>query len=593
MAIDPIERPSRFRFTYAFELVAIDGSGRGANRVFNLPINPQSIHVATRAGATASYTNGGVVLEESGFTPRDVTISGTPGLEPKRGWILEGKDPHNPSTGLTFRDGKDLTNALEEWFAFYWKIKRTPEVATKWLMVFHDFRLGRHWLIMPEAYDVNRNAREHRLHYPYEIRFTAVADYDTLHLTGIMGFLADVRGVGDVVSNAILDIAGYAADAEALVTELDSAVVGSLQRAIGAVREVVDGVAGVARGIRNTANIGQRLAVEVRRLVGGVKADLLSLIGLNDEGPGGGGQGTAEWEPGNRQASQAAALIAASNRCECALDTLVADRRLWQPTLADAHARRRVNSQGEAALTEAEVAPGAPVEVLLGARAAPGSRFRRAIEETRRIRRAYTGVRQYVVADGDDLRRIAIREVGDAEAWFDIAELNGLRPPYISTTGMPGTVRPGDKILLPTLGGAGVVTGGVEEERGRIDELALGVDLELGDGGDLVVDAAGTGFRLVRGHDCFVQGLERVRFRTRVGENAVYPEVGILAPVGEKSGAGMVEAIALSVRRACFTDPRTLSVVNLNVADLGDGAFVEVEVQPRALVGPVLVHKGV
>jgi len=587
VAIDVIERPSRWRFTYAFELVAIDGTGRGANRVFNFPINPEHIHVTAVPGAEATYTAGGVVLEESGFVVHDVVIGGTTGIELKRGWKLEKADPHKPETGLTFRDGNELFKQLVRWFEFYWSLKRNQEVAAKWCMVFHDFRLGRHWLILPQGFDDHRNAREHRLHYPYEIRFRAVADYDALQLEGVMAALAAVRDFGDTINNVILDVAGYVADAEALVAEVDSAIVGSLQRSIAAVRAVVDGLAGVAAGVRNMANIKRRLAVDAQRVIGGVRADLL---GSSDDG----GTNQAEaWEPGNRTASVAMGGRASARRAEAAMDTILAERDLWQPSLTDSHTTRDANAQGDAALSDAEVATDAPSHVGLDARVTPGSRFRRALQAARPSRRAYSGVREYVVCQGDTIRGLAVDEVGDGEAWFDIAELNGLRAPYFSPTGMPNTARPGDRIWLPTLGAEGNATAGPQQDREKIEEMALGVDFELGDNGDLVLNSARTGYRLVRGMDCYVQGLQRVRFATKLGENPVYPSVGILAPIGEQSGAGMVAAIALSVRRACFTDPRTQDVVDLEVRDEGDGAFVEVEVMPRALVGPVLVRRGI
>jgi nucleoid-associated protein YgaU len=47
----------------------------------------------------------------------------------------------------------------------------------------------------------------------------------------------------------------------------------------------------------------------------------------------------------------------------------------------------------------------------------------------------------YLVRDGDSLSTIATAQLGKERRWVDIAELNGLEPPY--------TVQPGTRIKLP------------------------------------------------------------------------------------------------------------------------------------------------
>ena len=62
----------------------------------------------------------------------------------------------------------------------------------------------------------------------------------------------------------------------------------------------------------------------------------------------------------------------------------------------------------------------------------------------------YTGFREVTVLFGDSLPSIAAREMSDARRWLDLALANGLKSPYISEEGVPGTLRPGQPILIPT-----------------------------------------------------------------------------------------------------------------------------------------------
>lgn len=62
---------------------------------------------------------------------------------------------------------------------------------------------------------------------------------------------------------------------------------------------------------------------------------------------------------------------------------------------------------------------------------------------------SYQAARNIRVKQGDTLRRIAVRELGDVSQWRVLAELNGLDSPYISSAGEPNTVAPGSEILIP------------------------------------------------------------------------------------------------------------------------------------------------
>ena len=588
MAVTHSERPSRWRLTYAMELVAIDGSGRGANRVLNLPINPTSVAYRSTPGNDETWTAGGVALEDSGFVSRDITIQGSPGLEPKRGWKLESTDPHKPETGFTFRDGNELFAELWRWFEFYAELKRRQDVASKWFMVWHDFRRGWHWVVQPKEWDTSREAKQHRLHHPFEFRLKAVSDYDALALGGVAGFFADVRSATDEIAGLLLDAAGYLADIDSFRSEADQTFLGGIQQVISAGGRILDGLAAVSAGVRDTLNFENRLAAQMALLVDGLAYELSAAFGKHADGAAAPGAGDP-WAPGNQPASRAVAAYRATQQMSQSLDRMRARRDLWEPDLPEARARRRALRAGATVLSDAEVA--APGVLAIGARATAGSAYTRALARRREAEReslpTYTGTRAYVVAPGDTLLSIALEEVGARDAWTDIAAINSLRHPYTSRARTPGTVAPGDTILVPTFGTSKPSPRGT---RAEIEREALGVDFELTAGG-LVYNAAGDGYRTVEGVDCYLQSINEVRFGTKFGDNLTWPSVGILAPVGSPNRDGTPSAVALSVRRACLTDPRTAEVVDLEFVDGGDTIDVVATLRPQGFTGTLTVQR--
>jgi len=65
---------------------------------------------------------------------------------------------------------------------------------------------------------------------------------------------------------------------------------------------------------------------------------------------------------------------------------------------------------------------------------------------------AAQGFRSVELRRGDTLQRVALRELGDAARWVDIALLNSLRPPYVVDDGADagdGVAYAGMSILIP------------------------------------------------------------------------------------------------------------------------------------------------
>lgn len=177
--------------------------------------------------------------------------------------------------------------------------------------------------------------------------------------------------------------------------------------------------------------------------------------------------------------------------------------------------------------------------------------------------RTMTGFRQVETRHGDTLQRIALRELGDAGRWYELASLNNLLPPYLTDdpaqasasvllTGMP--------VMVPAAtAAASAVTD---------PDAVFVVDVALHNG-DLLAENGD--FALQSGVGNLSQAL-RHRIETDLGELLYHPDYG--CGVRELIGAGagpqrMLVGVAF-VKRALLSDPRVSAVRNAVVEISGD-----------------------
>jgi len=174
-------------------------------------------------------------------------------------------------------------------------------------------------------------------------------------------------------------------------------------------------------------------------------------------------------------------------------------------------------------------------------------------------------IQRYQINQGDTLRQIARRELGNADQWWILASFNKLDYPFIDTT---GAAYPGKHVL--GIGGTLLLVKDVEEpsvKRATIQDLPdqnrliLGVDLDLSEAGDLQADPATGDWQTAEGIDNLVGALRR-RLLTRSGLYPYHPEYGSeLEPhIGRALDPAEATAIRLEVIQSLLNDPRILAV---------------------------------
>jgi phage baseplate assembly protein W len=128
--------------------------------------------------------------------------------------------------------------------------------------------------------------------------------------------------------------------------------------------------------------------------------------------------------------------------------------------------------------------------------------------------------RQIEVVQGDSLRAIAARELGDATRWAELAQLNQLRLPFLVESyhpedRLPHTIIWGDRILIPWDSNGAVIPTPVS---------TLGIDIKLAAGRMVAVNGD---LALVSGPENLIQAINH-RIKTVLGEMIHHPRYGCL-----------------------------------------------------------------
>jgi hypothetical protein len=188
-----------------------------------------------------------------------------------------------------------------------------------------------------------------------------------------------------------------------------------------------------------------------------------------------------------------------------------------------------------------------------------------------------TGYRKVETYRGDTLQRVAARELGDASQWPDLANLNGLVPPYITDNPedvSAGVVISGTNLIVPAPAAAASAV---------VDtNTVFGTDMALTSAGTgnawcgvLTADAAGD-FSVVSGADNLVQAVEN-RLVTRKNELLNYLDYGcdVYNLIGAGNGPITAQLAATFVNKAIKADPRILSTQGTTVTITLDQQSIE------------------
>lgn len=179
-------------------------------------------------------------------------------------------------------------------------------------------------------------------------------------------------------------------------------------------------------------------------------------------------------------------------------------------------------------------------------------------------------VRYVEIRHGDDLRRIALRELGTAAKWLDLVVLNGLKPPYIGASASKGVLAYGDLIMVPS------ATSMIMADSDP--SAVFGTDIKVSKGGMTVENGD---LAIVGGVANLTQALTH-HIVVDKRELMFHPSFGCLVRslLGNLNGPTAAQLAAFYVKSALLEDPRVDSVPYCVAEVLGDQISVDANVQP-------------
>ncbi len=524
--------------------------------------------------------------------------------------------------------GFDRIVELRAFFRLYLDIKK-GKVATSditkpedcfvtWL----NLKDGEWWVVEPLLLRVPRS-RDFRTGYRYELQLKVLGRMDPANLPLSAGVEARLEGFDATAGGG----AGLLERAQSWVAKA-SAALNELNKAIQQIQDVFNEVAALGGSLTNLAStafgVAQNaiglindvsdLAKDAMDLIGGIAQGSVALVTVPVQ----------DWEnltlfadnfarslellgnqlPGANPGSSAPAPFALG----AGGDLEGAARNLAR---AGKRAVNALRAEGSADSTDPLVAAQRRLELA------------RAVDPVLAAAPPARSVAQAIILQGETIRDVAMRVLGDESRWKELVIINDLLPPYVTPTGGPGLLRGGDRILVPSSSPAPAASVAPRTGTGRRADLAerlYGTDLKLVDParsagavtdlGASTFDGDGTrasehiaqeiditrevrggqavfDFAVVRGVPNLVQSLY-IKASTLPGELRLHPSFGFALPIGTRLSALALFRAKFQAYRTIAADDRIAALEDLSVRAEGDVLRMRVKamaVGTSALVG--------
>jgi len=517
--------------------------------IFN--VNPRSLSMDEAPAVEITATLGhGQFVEHAGNLFKTVTLSGTTGLRPNRkraGTFVAflgvrvppvlGGAPNSDDPAVTGeRTGFDDLIDLRNLFRRYWAFKADPAWANKVAMVWHNGKEAEAYVVEPEGPGFKTiSDASSPVTMSYEIQFrtlgwlvTALTDFNPAKAAGSLSWLQRITQFAEKISAAL----GFL---EAVTDRFWTVAHATVNQILSPVRAILNGLQGIVRA-------GARILSIPRALVHDTLQNVVTFLEALDAIPA---ELNAYRQTGVLTQVSWAAHFARS--LASTLSQIAAEPNLFARPLASL-VRDRAERYGARA---GFVTHSSDLRT-----ATPGS----AASEDR-------------VRDGETIRGLARRLLGDAGMWKEIVLLNNLRAPYLSSSGDGVSVlRPNDRVLYPVAGGeAGDMPASSTREAPfrRTSSLAdvYGLDIAVkadGFGGFATYTGDSGDYALVYGAPNVNQWIN-LALRREPGELPAHPRRGTVLAVGKKYSARSIIQLDTGIRAELLADPRIADVRDLVV----------------------------
>ena len=535
---------------------------------------PPKLHEFSEPFATTiqGTQDGGKYVESYGSIIKSIRLSGTTGLRPNK-----SSSPVIPLLGVTEQQlstliGNGLNNSvrripvdektgyddilfLRNLFRRYSDLKSSDDLAGRVVMLWRNIKDGDYWVVEPEDFRLVQNSSS-PLTYEYNISLKTLARFDFAYAIppdplesarSIQRLLARLQEYGQNILNIFLTISTQINRAQGFATFVSNTVLAPMLNVVNGLNAVKTSAFGVVRGLRT----------QVLTLRDNVDSAIEQLIQSE----------TFEIQDPVIRSLRRTKIICARILSEpVAAESSTSDANLLINRYAAAY-------ETPGTLTTPRRTPEAS-STYIGNEAITSS------------------VGSEVVGPGEDIRDLAARLLGDPSRWRILVVLNRLRSPFISATGGPGILAPGDTILFPILttgsesSAVGTQNPTDDQYQGPDDPVvrAYGRDLMLQSkfiGGTELTDIV-----LSQGGDlATIQGVKNVeqaiklKFMTERGELAAHPKYGSKYPVGKKATPSSFNELRINTLSTLTSDNRVENVRDLRFIAVGDKLAAKVEIE--------------
>lgn len=527
---------------------------------FAFNVNPKSMNLDEPAAVTIVPTqDGGQFIEHQGQIYKNITINGTTGLRPNRtgeGGIVPLLGIVNPAatfdadpeTGLPRGEstGFDDLIALRNLFRHYWDLKRDAQHAPNTVMVWQNGKEGEFYVVEPMNFRTDRDASS-PLTFSYTIQLRTIERLDITKIrqqkdsytlrNGVDNFFQRVSDIKRLLTVSF-QIAQAFTDRTATIGQ-------------ATINEVLTPVNTVLQALTGLITSGRRFFDIPRNSLSTVATSATELATALDALPNNTyiNQGIA---------SQIAIVANAYKNIARQLRALASESSLFTTQISSTINQKRSTYRNP----------------TIGMPKSGGSPTNLGNVPSTNA----AGIA--VINNGEDIRGISQRLLGDAAKWKVLVLLNQLKIPYISTSGDGNNVlRPGDQILYPisTTDGQSPIAPSTQKYT-NISSLnqRLGRDLKLvanaADAGVVLYDVAvATSGDLdsIDGTANLGQAIV-IKFATEQGELPSHPFFGAQFSIGGKLKLQTLISFQVNVRATLLSDRRIDSVNSLQINAVGN-----------------------
>ena len=543
----------------------LDPAGRTNNAEYFFRVPPK-VHEFDEPFATTitNTQDAGKYVESYGSILKSIRISGTTGLRPNK-----VTSPTVPGLGITVAQAENLRSIdtdsvrklapsestgyddiifLRNVFRKYSDIKLSDELSGSVVMLWRNIKDADYWIVEPEDFRVSQSSSS-PLTYDYSISFKTLSRFDFSYalpadpldaarskqrmLSRLQDYSQNLLNTFLVISSNINKLQAYGT----FITDLILSPVLGIINGLAAVRTAGFGV---ATGLLNQVT---KLAEDLPEAID----KLGTVLPAQDS------------------------VTRALRRLELTCANILSEPIASKPAIRNVgwilNKYAKPYERPGSGTTAAKAPTNSPS--YIGYERAPAV------------------VNSSTIYPAEDIRDVAARLLGDRSRWKILVTLNELSSPFISPTGGPGVLMPGDAILYPAdrvVGGAPATVGAQDpttdgtrnnSQANTAGQLAYGRDLRLqstfvgsSEITDLVVNQRGDLGSIV-GIPNIEQAI-RIKFITERGELPAHSKFGAKFPIGRKASPASFSEFRIDALRTLVSDNRIQTVKSLDFLAIED-----------------------